>query len=132
MPPEQPIDAVEWKEPAPEGGSQAQIFRLADGRTALVKFAENDQGPLVLFNEFVSCRLAQRLGLPINHSVLVQVDAAVLTIPQRDENARQRSKRAFIVGSSDTRTRRKPTPQARSSKRRRMLPNFTAFSSSSS
>jgi hypothetical protein len=45
MPPEASIDAVEWKEPAPDGGSQAQIFRLADGRTALVKFAENVQGP---------------------------------------------------------------------------------------
>jgi hypothetical protein len=84
LPPETPIDAVEWKEPAPDGGSQAQIFRLADGRIALVKFAENHQGPRVLFNEFVSCRLAQRFRLPINQSVLVKVDAAVLTIPQRD------------------------------------------------
>jgi hypothetical protein len=79
MPPEVPIDAVEWKEPAPDGGSQAQIFRLADGRTVLVKFAENNQGARVLFNEFVSCRLAEKLGLPINRSVLVRVEAAVLT-----------------------------------------------------
>ncbi len=79
MPPEAPIDAVEWKEPAPDGGSQAQIFRLADGRTALVKFAENNQGPRVLFNEFVSCRLAEKLGLPINQSVLVRVEATMLT-----------------------------------------------------
>jgi hypothetical protein len=81
---EEPIDVVEWKEPAPDGGSQAQIFRLADDRIAVVKFVENQQGPRVLFNEFVSCRLAEKLGLPINRAVMVRVEASTLTIPKRD------------------------------------------------
>jgi len=82
---EEAIDAVEWKEPAPDGGSQAQIFRLADDRIAVVKFAENPQGPRVLFNEFVSCRLAETLELPINRAVMVRVEASTLTIPKRDK-----------------------------------------------
>ena len=35
------LEAVEWREPAPGGGSKSQIFRLADGRFAVVKFPEN-------------------------------------------------------------------------------------------
>jgi hypothetical protein len=55
--------------------TQAQIFRLSDGRI------ENGQGPSVLFNESVSCRLAEKPLLPINRAVMVNSD-------RRDEERR--------------------------------------------
>jgi hypothetical protein len=59
------FEAVEWREPAPGGGSQAQVFRLVDGRFVIVKFPENQQGERVLGNEFLSCQLAELLALPV-------------------------------------------------------------------
>jgi len=72
------IEAVEWRQQAPAGGSQAQIFRLADGRFAIVKFAQNPQGETVLVNEFLCCQLARHLLLPINEAVLVLIDEVLL------------------------------------------------------
>jgi hypothetical protein len=74
-----PIDAVEWLQRAEAGGTQSQVFRLAGDCIALVKFAENPQGPRVLVNEFVSCRLAQYLEAPVNPSLLVTVDSRLLS-----------------------------------------------------
>jgi len=78
------FEAVEWREPAPGGGSQAQVFRLSDGRFAVVKFPENPQGELVLANEFMSCQLAELLDLPINRAVLVSVDERLLRLPRQN------------------------------------------------
>ena len=76
------LEAVEWREPAPGGGSQAQVFRLSDGRFAIVKFPENPQGELVLANEFISCQLAELLELPINRALLVSIDERLLRLPR--------------------------------------------------
>ena len=76
------IEAVEWREPAPGGGSQAQVFRLADNRYALVKFPENGQGQLVLANEFLCCQLAEFLGLPVNQAVRVIIDERIIQEPR--------------------------------------------------
>lgn len=85
MPSPVPVyEAVEWREPAPTGGSKAQVFRLADGRYALVKFPENDQGEMVLANEFLCCRLARSLRLPINDALLVAIDERTLRLPRQN------------------------------------------------
>jgi hypothetical protein len=78
------IEAVEWRERAPGGGSQAQVFRLADRRFAIVKFPENDQGELVLANEYLCCRLAEQLDLPINRAVIVSIDERLLRLPRQN------------------------------------------------
>jgi|SRR5579859_1700129 len=77
-------EAVEWREPAPNGGSSAQVFRLLDGRFAVVKFPENPQGELVLANEFMSCQLAEMLAVPVNRAVLVSIDERLLRLPRQD------------------------------------------------
>lgn len=76
------IEAVEWMQPAEGGGSRSQVFRLEDGRYALVKFPENPQGQRVLINEFVACRVAELLRLPVNRAVLVDVDDRLLERPK--------------------------------------------------
>ncbi|MDP9097708.1 MAG: hypothetical protein M3N48_01765 [Verrucomicrobiota bacterium] len=77
------IEAVEWREPAPGGGSQAQVFRLSDGRFALVKFPENSQGELVLANEFICCQFAEHFDLPVNRAVRVLIDERLLRGPRQ-------------------------------------------------
>ena len=79
-----PFRAVEWTQRAEGGGSQSQVFRLEDGRHVLVKFPENPHGLRVLPNEFFACRLAERLALPVNRCVLVDVDASLLDKPKSD------------------------------------------------
>jgi hypothetical protein len=78
------VEAVEWREPAPNGGSQGQVFRLSDGRFAIVKFPENGQGEFVLANECLSCLLAAHLGLPINRAELVSIDERLLRLPRQN------------------------------------------------
>jgi hypothetical protein len=77
------IEAVEWREPAPNGGSNAQVFRLSDGRFAVVKFPENAQGEFVLANEFLSCQLAAYLDLPVNRAELISIDERLLRLPRQ-------------------------------------------------
>jgi hypothetical protein len=79
-----PFKAVEWIQRAEGGGTQSQVFRLGDGRHALVKFPENGQGLRVLPNEFFACRLAARLALPVNRCLLVEVDGSLLHKPKAD------------------------------------------------
>jgi hypothetical protein len=78
------IEAVEWREPAPNGGSNGQVFRLSDGNFAIVKFPENDQGEGVLANDFLSCRLAAHFGLPINRAELISIDERLLKLPRQN------------------------------------------------
>jgi hypothetical protein len=77
------LEAVEWREPAPGGGSQSQVFRLSDGRFAIIKFPENGQGERVLANELLSCKLAERLDLPVNRAHLVVIDERTLKAPRQ-------------------------------------------------
>ena len=78
------IEAVEWRDEALDGGSQAQVFRLTDGRFAVVKFPENGQGEKVHANEFLSCQLAEMLDLPVNRAVMVSVDERLLRTPRQN------------------------------------------------
>lgn len=78
------IEAVEWRDEALDGGSQAQVFRLTDGRFSVVKFPENNQGEKVLANEFLSCQLAETLNLPINRAVMVSIDERLLRTPRQN------------------------------------------------
>ena len=84
---ESPIEAVEWIQRAEGGGTQSQVFRLEDGRHAVVKFPENPQGGVqgggrVLVNEFIACRVAEILELPVNRAVLVLVADSLLARPK--------------------------------------------------
>jgi len=78
------IEAVEWRDEALDGGSQAQVFRLSDERFAVVKFPENGQGEKVLANEFLSCQLAETLNLPVNRAVMVSIDERLLRTPRQN------------------------------------------------
>src|SRR5439155_17823174 len=77
------IQAKEWREAAPAGGSKAQVFRLEDDRFAIVKFPQNPQGAIVLVNEFLCCQLAEHFQLPINRAVIVQVPEGVLPLARQ-------------------------------------------------
>ena len=59
-----------------------QVFRLADGRHAVVKFQGNPQGTRAIVNDFICCRLARVLGVPLNEAVFVQVDDRLLREPK--------------------------------------------------
>ena len=56
------------------GGSQAQVMLADDGNKYVVKFLGNPQHDRVLANEYLSCRLAQLIGLNVTEPVIIQVD----------------------------------------------------------
>ena len=55
------------------GGSQAQLLRCSDGGYYVVKFQNNPQGVRILANELLGALLAERLGLPVPGSAIVDV-----------------------------------------------------------
>ena len=77
------LEAVEWRERAPGGGSESQVFRLTDNRFAIVKFPENKQGERVLVNELLACSLAEHLGLPVNIARLISIDERTIQAPRK-------------------------------------------------
>jgi hypothetical protein len=57
------------------GGAQAQLMRASDGHFYVVKFQNNPQHLRVLTNEWLATRLAERIGLPVPQTEIVDVDA---------------------------------------------------------
>jgi hypothetical protein len=55
------------------GGSQAQLLRCSDGGYYVVKFQNNPQGVRILANELLAALLAEKLGLPVPGSAIVDV-----------------------------------------------------------
>ena len=55
------------------GGSQAQLLRCSDGGYYVVKFQNNPQGVRILANELLAALLAEKLGLPVPESAIVDV-----------------------------------------------------------
>lgn len=55
------------------GGAQAQLMRAADGHFYVVKFQNNPQHLRVLANELLASRLAERLGLPVPITEVIEV-----------------------------------------------------------
>jgi hypothetical protein len=55
------------------GGSQAQLLRCSDGGYYVVKFQNNPQGVRILANELLAALLAEKLGLPVPGSAVVDV-----------------------------------------------------------
>lgn len=63
---------------APGGGSGAQLYQVAENDNIyLIKLKGNNQGIRVLFNEYVSGRLGELMGVPFGEHVLVEVSDAV-------------------------------------------------------
>jgi len=59
-----------------QGGSGAQLYKVNDrNETYIVKLKGNSQGIRVLYNEYVSGRLGEVIGVPFGEHVLVEVDA---------------------------------------------------------
>jgi hypothetical protein len=56
------------------GGAQGQLMRCSDGHFYVVKFRNNPQGLRVLANEMLGTRLAERVGLPVPVTAVVEVD----------------------------------------------------------
>ena len=55
------------------GGAQSQLMAGADGELWVVKFSNNPQGERVLANEFLATRIAERIGLSVPKSDVVEV-----------------------------------------------------------
>jgi hypothetical protein len=72
-----PVSATEWLGPAPRGATKPQIFRLQNGIKVILKHPETSQGPLAVANDFICCRLAERLELPVNRVLLVEVSPSL-------------------------------------------------------
>ena len=56
------------------GGAQGHLMRCSDGNFYVVKFRNNPQHLRVLANEMLATRLAERVGLPVPATDVVQVD----------------------------------------------------------
>ena len=74
-----PVRPLRAKRPvkAMPGGSGSWLMQLEDDSYCVVKFRDNPQGSRVLINEWIGCRLAQRLGLPVAEPLQVEVDEAI-------------------------------------------------------
>jgi hypothetical protein len=55
------------------GGAQAHLLRCDDGHFYVVKFRNNPQHLRVLANDFLVTRLAERVGLPVPATEIVDV-----------------------------------------------------------
>src|SRR5215472_4594666 len=55
------------------GGAQAHLMRAADGHFYVVKFQNNPQHLRVLANELLATRIAERIGLPVPVTDVVDV-----------------------------------------------------------
>src|SRR5579864_5519171 len=56
------------------GGAQAHLMRARDGYFYIVKFQNNPQHLRVLANELLATRLAERAGLPVPVTEVIDVD----------------------------------------------------------
>jgi hypothetical protein len=56
------------------GGAQGHLMRCSDGHFYVVKFRNNPQHLRVLANEMLATRLAERVGLPVPATDVVDVD----------------------------------------------------------
>src|SRR5271170_2333697 len=56
------------------GGAQSHLMRCDDGHYYVVKFRNNPQHLRVLANEMLATRLAERVGLPVPATEVVEVD----------------------------------------------------------
>src|SRR5213082_1007465 len=55
------------------GGAQAHLMRAEDGGFYIVKFQNNPQHIRVLANELLATRLAERIGLPVPQTAVIEV-----------------------------------------------------------
>ncbi len=56
------------------GGAQGHLMRCSDGHFYVVKFQNNPQHKRVLANELLATRLAEKAGLPVPATEVVEVD----------------------------------------------------------
>jgi hypothetical protein len=57
------------------GGAQSHLMRCADGHFYVVKFQNNPQHRRVLANELLATRLAERVGLPVPQTRVIDVSS---------------------------------------------------------
>jgi hypothetical protein len=55
------------------GGAQGHLMRCSDGHFYVVKFHNNPQHARILANEMLATRLAERVGLPVPSTAVVEV-----------------------------------------------------------
>src|SRR5437588_12359031 len=55
------------------GGAQSHLMRCDDGDFYVVKFQNNPQHRRVLANELLATRLAERVGLPVPQTRVIEV-----------------------------------------------------------
>jgi hypothetical protein len=56
------------------GGAQAHLMRASDNNFYVVKFQNNPQHPRVLANDLIVTRLAERVGLPVPQTEVIEVE----------------------------------------------------------
>jgi hypothetical protein len=71
---EMPVTAIQHVRRM-RGGAQSHLMRATDGHFYVVKFQNNPQHPRVLANEMLATRLAERIGLPVASTEIVEVEA---------------------------------------------------------
>jgi len=72
------LDATQHLGRASGGGSGAQLYKVAgDNATYVVKLKGTNQGIRVLFNEYVSGRIGEIMGVPFGLHALVRVTEAL-------------------------------------------------------
>ena len=68
-----PIQAVQHVRRL-RGGAQSHLMRASDGHYYVVKFQNNPQHLRVLANELLATRLAERIGLPVPVTEVIEVE----------------------------------------------------------
>ena len=68
-----PIQAVQHVRRM-RGGAQSHLMRASDGHYYVVKFKNNPQHLRVLANELLATRLAERIGLPVPVTEVIEVE----------------------------------------------------------
>jgi len=68
-----PIQAVQHVRKM-RGGAQSHLMRASDGHYYVVKFQNNPQHLRVLANELLATRLAERIGLPVPVTEVIEVE----------------------------------------------------------
>jgi len=60
------------------GGAQSHLMRASDGHFYVVKFQNNPQHLRVLANELLATRLAERVGLPVPATEVIEVSSWII------------------------------------------------------
>lgn len=74
------LDAVQYIGPIGRGWTKPQLFRCTDGKKYVVKFKNNPLGKKTLSNEWIACRLASMLHLPVAECQVIYISEGLINL----------------------------------------------------